>query len=170
MPTTKNAAKKKRQVSAPRKQKEKDLHEVLLETAKGRWSDVIKGVVDDAAAGDNNARKLLLDHLNRQTLHAIPVSTPMPNLPLAKTEDAVASQQFVVGKVAAGELGMREGKELAQLIQMVIDSQTARLVNELRAEIDEIRRLAQGGGRIIDQDVEVRPKWGRAALRRTHDS
>ena len=133
-----------------------------LETAAGKsWTAIIDGVVADAIAGDPNARRLLVDLIPKPQYSPLPVSKPLQGLRLDTLENAVASQATVAQLTAAGEIGLAEGKAILELIQKVIDSKSALRLEELRDELEALRRDVRGGDKLVEG--EIIPRWGNLA-------
>ena len=105
----------------------------------------------------NGARNMLLERVWPKESRIL--SDPVPII-VGDAHQLRASVARVIKKVGAQQISIEEGERMVGLIQRLIDIDAALNLEELREDMDKLKReMAGGSGRIIEG--EVVPSWGR---------
>jgi hypothetical protein len=129
---------------------------------------VMAALEQRALDGDTTAIKILVDAAKHLSALAVPVSSPITGLRLSCPRECADSLEVVTRAAAEGRIGLKEARELTDMISRVDDARAAQALDQIRSDVDEVKRQVQAGaGRVIDGAVEeIRPQWGRQSLRR----
>ena len=88
---------------------------LLDQLAEGEGEEILRKTLEDAKAGDANARKLILDRI-WPIRKGRPVSLHLPSI--ATGADVVAALGLVAEAVGAGELTPEEGASVAAVLEI----------------------------------------------------
>jgi hypothetical protein len=130
--------------------------------SSGQVNAVVKKVAELAVEGHPTAVNALIQRLwiapkySTQTI-SVPVHlTPDPTL-----EELAADMRKVVDMVATQELSVAEAEALLAMLQKLADLDSMRQLEEVRKDLDELRRDVRGGDKVISRTGEIVPTWGR---------